>query len=400
MISAFYSRWLLLILTIFSIVDNYLVSTSEISSIPTFTFASLILNETKTRTPFDFTITFRAIDVNFTVNYPTAILLPRFTRNLQSTNVTARNISYSDLIISPSTIFEAQFIDGYHQYSDIHTSYSRLPYISSMIIIRPRNGYTIKENSTVSVKIFKENGIGAICGFPSSSNHNSSKGYIYDPKLFSIVSLNLDVFASNITETIYNYTFDSGGSLLFFGQEEQNTTVFRNVTYFVNNSRVLDFYPGVGKGCNKDCLLHGKCDYCYETCHCFEGYGSANDIISIGSSVNQDCSSRKELKWCFAFIFLCFRSFVWSSFLGVCPAGRAVGDVPTSSDTAHAWAECSNRGNCNRQTGTCNCTVPFAGSACERSKRILVFLEFCSFFALFHVASFIVHFVFLSEMSW
>jgi hypothetical protein len=52
----------------------------------------------------------------------------------------------------------------------------------------------------------------------------------------------------------------------------------------------------------------------------------------------------------------------------VCPAGRAVGDVPTSSNTAHAWAECSNRGNCDRLSGICNCTIPFTGSACERSK--------------------------------
>jgi hypothetical protein len=310
MISAFYSRWLLLILTVLSIVDNYFVSTSEITAVPTFTYASLIVNETKIRTPFDFTISFRALDVNFTVNYPTAILLPRFTRNLQATNITAQNISYSDLIISPSTIFEAQFIDGYHQYSDSHTSYSRLPYISSMIIIRPRNGYTIKENSTVTVKIFKENGIGAICGFPSSSYRNSSKGYIYDPKLFSVVSLNIEVFAKDRLETIYTYIFDAGGILTSSSQVEQNTTIFRNVTYFVNNSRVLDFSTGIGNGCSKECSEHGKCDFCYEKCHCFDGYGSDNDIISIGSSVNQDCSSSKQFVFRYRFHLFCpfFRS--------------------------------------------------------------------------------------------
>ena len=51
---------------------------------------------------------------------------------------------------------------------------------------------------------------------------------------------------------------------------------------------------------------------------------------------------------------------------GVCRTGKAWADVPTSSNMAHAEAECSNAGNCDRLTGTCLCFPGFAGSACER----------------------------------
>jgi len=52
--------------------------------------------------------------------------------------------------------------------------------------------------------------------------------------------------------------------------------------------------------------------------------------------------------------------------LGVCPAGKAFGDIPSAADAAHALAECSNQGLCNRATGECQCFSPFIGSACEK----------------------------------
>ena len=50
----------------------------------------------------------------------------------------------------------------------------------------------------------------------------------------------------------------------------------------------------------------------------------------------------------------------------MCPAGKAIGDVATSSNTAHALAECSNMGTCERSTGICKCFPPFEGSSCEK----------------------------------
>lgn len=88
------------------------------------------------------------------------------------------------------------------------------------------------------------------------------------------------------------------------------------------------------------CNGHGKCLASTSTCECFEGWGSSTDISFYKAP---DCSAR------------------------VCPAGRAWADVPTSSTQAHAYMECSNRGVCNRISGTCSCFDGFTGSSCHRT---------------------------------
>jgi hypothetical protein len=54
----------------------------------------------------------------------------------------------------------------------------------------------------------------------------------------------------------------------------------------------------------------------------------------------------------------------------VCPAGRAIADMPTAANKAHALAECSGKGTCNRLTGQCRCAPPYEGSACQRSTSV------------------------------
>jgi len=41
--------------------------------------------------------------------------------------------------------------------------------------------------------------------------------------------------------------------------------------------------------------------------------------------------------------------------------------VDGSSSNAHAYAECSNKGLCNRESGECECFAEYEGAACERS---------------------------------
>jgi len=56
----------------------------------------------------------------------------------------------------------------------------------------------------------------------------------------------------------------------------------------------------------------------------------------------------------------------WCLLTGTCPTGRAYGDLPTGTKRAHAPAECSNNGLCNRLDGFCMCYAGFVGFACQR----------------------------------
>ena len=62
----------------------------------------------------------------------------------------------------------------------------------------------------------------------------------------------------------------------------------------------------------------------------------------------------------------CFASWGGAS-CGVaqCPSGPAWFDEASSASTAHAPAECSNMGNCDRTSGLCICREGFTGPACE-----------------------------------
>ena len=88
---------------------------------------------------------------------------------------------------------------------------------------------------------------------------------------------------------------------------------------------------------NVVCSGHGYCSTAssgaagYLTCLCNDDY------------TGYDCSRRK------------------------CPMGKAWWDDPTATDVAHGWTECSNRGNCDRVSGTCSCDPGNTGSACDRA---------------------------------
>jgi hypothetical protein len=56
----------------------------------------------------------------------------------------------------------------------------------------------------------------------------------------------------------------------------------------------------------------------------------------------------------------------WSA--GLCPTGRAWADVATATDTAHAQAICSARGQCDHRRGQCVCDALFEGKSCQRMR--------------------------------
>lgn len=87
------------------------------------------------------------------------------------------------------------------------------------------------------------------------------------------------------------------------------------------------------------CNGHGICNDQTNSCECFDGYGAATDVTLFRAA---DCSAR------------------------TCPSHRAWSDIPSSTTIAHAVAECSNRGACDRVNGVCICMDGFVGAACQR----------------------------------
>ena len=61
----------------------------------------------------------------------------------------------------------------------------------------------------------------------------------------------------------------------------------------------------------------------------------------------------------------CFDGYFGSCNQSMCPFGPAWFDEPSLANTAHAPAECSNAGLCDRKTGMCECQPGFEGGACE-----------------------------------
>jgi hypothetical protein len=89
-------------------------------------------------------------------------------------------------------------------------------------------------------------------------------------------------------------------------------------------------------GCYNNCNGHGYCGD-YSICVCSRG--PDGEFAFTGA----DCSQR------------------------TCPKGTAwIGHVVGANDI-HPSVECSNKGLCDRQTGTCQCYDNYEGLACERT---------------------------------
>eukprot|EP01039_Chlorochromonas_danica_P002572 gene2572-2814_t len=89
-------------------------------------------------------------------------------------------------------------------------------------------------------------------------------------------------------------------------------------------------------GCDNGCSGHGQCTQ-HGVCQCFDNWG-------IGlSHLSGDCSER------------------------ICPYEIAWVDNPDKLGRRHQYAECANRGICNRESGECECFPGYEGKACQRS---------------------------------
>lgn len=86
--------------------------------------------------------------------------------------------------------------------------------------------------------------------------------------------------------------------------------------------------------CPNQCSGHGTCGI-DEVCACYPGWGS------VGNA-GGDCSER-----------FCHYELAWV-------------DTPMRDGARHRYAECANKGTCDRGTGECNCFAGYEGKACGR----------------------------------
>jgi len=162
-------------------------------------------------------------------------------------------------------------------------------------------------------------------------------------------------------EVISTTGFDSNtGTLTLSGATTfaDYQTALQEVTYYSKDgsltSKVVNFTLTDGTSSssplsititNSDCETlsnchgHGTCITGEKRCDCHGGWGSTHDVSPLKAA---DCSIR------------------------TCPGDRAWFDLATASTVAHALAECSNAGVCDRTTGECECFAGFTGNACQR----------------------------------
>lgn len=135
---------------------------------------------------------------------------------------------------------------------------------------------------------------------------------------------------------------------------------------------------------NLECNNRGACDRNSGECTCYTGFSSSDGTGSNVAGSTGDCGYTGGITNCegavvcnghgtcsgsTAYQCACFEG--WQGGYcehRKCPFGIAWWDEPTATNTAHARAECSNRGTCDRSSGQCQCMEGFTGAACERTK--------------------------------
>ncbi|KAG5177824.1 hypothetical protein JKP88DRAFT_138866, partial [Tribonema minus] len=116
--------------------------------------------------------------------------------------------------------------------------------------------------------------------------------------------------------------------------------------------------------CPNACSGHGSCTF-YDECDCNQGY-MANDcserICPFGTAhvdgAKGDLDGDEDVD---------VSGLPVVKYSQMYPVGTVEGVDATVDDSAHAYMECSNKGICDRTTGTCKCFPAYEGYACQRA---------------------------------
>lgn len=230
------------------------------------------------------------------------IKLPRFTRSVNVASTTG-NLTVAGSSLPYGSVLLSPGLVYQAAWTEGSLWDAEGPFASSSLSLRLLPGVEISNPQLlVNITVFAANGIAVYCGFPDSVAVAKR-----------IMTTHVDIFfvTSNLRPSL---------------------------------SQAFSDYQLMGSGCAQQskCHQNGDCDYCLETCTCRSGYGSSSDVVPLAGGLDGGCALR------------------------ICPAGKAIGDLPSGPSNAHAPAECSNAGRCDRLTGRCECYAPFSGSACEK----------------------------------
>eukprot|EP00611_Tribonema_gayanum_P003992 TRINITY_DN1321_c0_g2_i1.p1 TRINITY_DN1321_c0_g2~~TRINITY_DN1321_c0_g2_i1.p1 ORF type:complete len:748 (-),score=182.93 TRINITY_DN1321_c0_g2_i1:113-2356(-) len=126
---------------------------------------------------------------------------------------------------------------------------------------------------------------------------------------------------------------------------------------------VLAVLATVAAECPNACSGHGTCNT-HDECDCYTGY-MANDcsqrICPFGNA-HVD-GGKGDLDG--DNVFDGTTKVITSS--QMYPAGTVEGIGAVADDAAHLYMECSNKGLCDRSSGTCKCFPAYEGHACQRA---------------------------------
>jgi len=133
-----------------------------------------------------------------------------------------------------------------------------------------------------------------------------------------------------------NYFFQTGS--FFQSAAPTSMPTFVEETWTQGGQATWDFKRRTRKSgmCDNRCSGHGTCEV-NQNCVCYKGLDGEPEWTG------PDCSLRS-----------CPHDYAW------------VGSVVNANDL-HPWAECANKGICDRKTGICACFAGYDGIACQRS---------------------------------